>query len=195
MRLPGESRLTYARVYGAARPRQHGTYHMQQPTHEAHFPQARRSPENGLTILKNKHTKTGILPLISQISQWGTIITGYPIDGAMSSSVGGRVRKLSVICLHDNAIVAWGILVTILHCETPEPRLNAIYIVSSVGTSLWNIFANAKYPSIISISIRYLYVKFVSLFKINAWHWYWNVSKFIYILHKRETIRILKIVV
>ena len=64
------------------------------------------------------------------------IITGYPIDGAMGSSGGGRVRKLSVVCLHNNDIVARGIPVTMLHCGTPEPRLSAIYIVSSVGTSL-----------------------------------------------------------
>ena len=66
------------------------------------------------------------------------IITGYPIDGAMGSSGarGGRVRKLSVVCLHNNAIVARGIPVTMLHYGTPEPRLSAIYIVSSVGTSL-----------------------------------------------------------
>ena len=44
------------------------------------------------------------------------IITGYPTDGAMGSSGGGRV---------------W-------HCGTPEPRLNAIYIVSSVGTSFFH---------------------------------------------------------
>ena len=61
------------------------------------------------------------------------IITGYPIDGAMGISGEGRVRKLSVVCLHNNAIVARGILVTILHCGTSEPRLSAIYIVSSVG--------------------------------------------------------------
>ena len=61
------------------------------------------------------------------------MITGYPIDGAMGSSGGGWVRKLSMICLHNKAIVARGILVTILHCGTPEPRLSAIY----VGTSLW----------------------------------------------------------
>ena len=64
------------------------------------------------------------------------IITGYPIDGSMGSSVGGRVRKLSVICLHNNAIVARGTLVTMLHCGTPELCLSAIYIVSSAGTSL-----------------------------------------------------------
>ena len=29
-----------------------------------------------------------------------------------------------------------GILVTILHCGTPELRLRAIYIISSVGNSL-----------------------------------------------------------
>ena len=61
--------------------------------------------------------------------------TGYPIDGVMGSSGGGRVRKLSVVCLHNNAIIARGILVTVLHCGTSEPRLSATYIVSSVGTS------------------------------------------------------------
>ena len=40
------------------------------------------------------------------------MITGYPIDGDMGKSVGGRVRKLSDVCLHNNAIVARGILVT-----------------------------------------------------------------------------------
>ena len=64
------------------------------------------------------------------------IITSYPVDGAMGCSGGGRVRKLSVIYLHNNAIIARGILITLLHCGTPEPRLSAIYIVSSVGTSL-----------------------------------------------------------
>ena len=54
----------------------------------------------------------------------------------MGSSGGGRVPKLSLVCFHINAIVARGILVTILHCGTPEPRLSAIYIVSYVGTSL-----------------------------------------------------------
>ena len=53
----------------------------------------------------------------------------------MVSSDEGWVRKLSMVCLHNNAIVARGILVTILHCGTPEPRLSAIYIVSIVGTS------------------------------------------------------------
>ena len=51
------------------------------------------------------------------------IITCYPIDGAMGSSGVGRVRELSVVCLHSNAIVARGILVTILHCGTSEPCL------------------------------------------------------------------------
>ena len=40
------------------------------------------------------------------------IITGYPIDGAMGRSGGRQVRKLSDVCLHNNAIVARGILVT-----------------------------------------------------------------------------------
>ena len=54
----------------------------------------------------------------------------------MGSSGGWRVRKLSMICLHNNGIVARGILGTVLYCGTHEPRLSAIYIVSSVGTSL-----------------------------------------------------------
>ena len=60
---------------------------------------------------------------------------------------GKRVRKLLVVCLHNTAIVARGILVTILHCGTLEPRLNAIYIVSSVGTSLLDAYpiGNQKY--------------------------------------------------
>ena len=33
------------------------------------------------------------------------IITGYPIDGAMVSSGGGRVLKISVVCLHNKAAV------------------------------------------------------------------------------------------
>ena len=60
------------------------------------------------------------------------IITGYPIDGAMGSLGGWRVPELAGVCLHNKATVARGILVTILHSGTPEPRLNAIYIV---GTS------------------------------------------------------------
>ena len=40
------------------------------------------------------------------------IITGYPIDGAMGSSGGWQVRKLSAVCLHNTAIVARGIQVT-----------------------------------------------------------------------------------
>ena len=54
----------------------------------------------------------------------------------MGSSGRGWVRKFSMVCLHNNAIVARGILVTILHCGTPEPRLSAIYVVSSVETSM-----------------------------------------------------------
>ena len=63
-------------------------------------------------------------------------ITGYPIDGAMGTSGGGWIRELLVVCLHNNAIVARGILFTLLYCGTPQPRLSAVYIVSSVGTSL-----------------------------------------------------------
>ena len=44
-----------------------------------------------------------------------------------------------MLCFHNNDIAARGILVTMLHCGTPEPRLSAIYIVSSVGTSLLKI--------------------------------------------------------
>ena len=63
------------------------------------------------------------------------MITGYPIDGAMGSSGGGQVQKLSMVCSH-NAIVARGMLVTILHCGTPEHHLSTICIVNSIGTSL-----------------------------------------------------------
>ena len=75
------------------------------------------------------------------------IITIYPIDGPMGSSGGGRVRKLSMVCLHNNGIVARGILVTILHWRTPEPLLSATYIVSSVGTSLCIFSAIRSDPS------------------------------------------------
>ena len=54
------------------------------------------------------------------------IITGYPIDGAMGSLGGRHVQKLSVVCLH-NAIVATGILVTILHCGTRSPPQRHLY--------------------------------------------------------------------
>ena len=53
----------------------------------------------------------------------------------MGSSGEGQVLKLSVVCLHNNAIVARGILGTIVHCGTLEPRLSAICSVSSVGIS------------------------------------------------------------
>ena len=86
-----------------------------------------------------------LLTLIFLISQQKyvneeQIITGDLIDGAMGSLGGGWVRKLLVVCLHNNAIVARGILVIILHnYGTPEPGLSTIYIVSSVGTSISNI--------------------------------------------------------
>ena len=76
-------------------------------------------------------------------TQWGTNNNRLQIDGAMGSSGGGRVRELSVLCLHNNAIVARGILVTILHCGTPEPRLNAIYIVFC-----WNLIERWQHPDI-----------------------------------------------
>ena len=47
-----------------------------------------------------------------------------------------QVWKLSMVCLHNNAIVVRCILVTWLHCGTPKLQLSAFYIVSSVGTSL-----------------------------------------------------------
>ena len=54
------------------------------------------------------------------------IITGYLIDGAMGSSGGGRVQKLSDVCLH-NAIVARGFWLLILHCGTPDPPQRHLY--------------------------------------------------------------------
>ena len=47
------------------------------------------------------------------------IISGYPIDGAIGSSGRRRVRKVSVVCLHNNAIVARGILV--IYCIMGHP--------------------------------------------------------------------------
>ena len=41
-----------------------------------------------------------------------------------------QVQKLSMVCLHNNAFVMRGILVTRLHCGTPELHLSAIYIVT-----------------------------------------------------------------
>ena len=40
------------------------------------------------------------------------IMTSYPIDGTMGCAGGERVRKLSMVCLHNNGytIVARGIL-------------------------------------------------------------------------------------
>ena len=92
------------------------------------------------------------------------IITGHPIDGAMGSSGGGRVRKLSVVCLHKNAIVARCILVTILHCETPKSRLSAIYIVSAVGTSLISI-KNGKTDDPFDLkTLAYAFYHFLSIY-------------------------------
>ena len=55
------------------------------------------------------------------------IITGHQIDGAMGSSCGGPVRKLSDVCLHNNAIVARGLWLLILHCRTPELPQRHLY--------------------------------------------------------------------
>ena len=86
------------------------------------------------------------------------IITGYPIDGAMGSSGGGRVRKLSVACLHNNTIVARGILVTILHFETLEPCINAIYILL--------VLLEPHYFCNIETKTKYMYVSYMSKWKI-----------------------------
>ena len=48
---------------------------------------------------------------LKSINNEEQIKTDYPIDGAMGRPGGGRVRKLSDVCLHNNAIVARGILV------------------------------------------------------------------------------------
>ena len=62
------------------------------------------------------------------------MISSYPIDGAIGVRVAAGFGNL-MVCLHNNAIDARCILVTRLHCGTPEARLSAIYIVNSVGTS------------------------------------------------------------
>ena len=58
------------------------------------------------------------------------IITSYPIDGAMGRSGGGRVRKFADVCLHNNAIVAKGILVAnIALWDTRNPSAPSILLV------------------------------------------------------------------
>ena len=74
-----------------------------------------------------------------------------------------QVRKLSIVCLHKKAFVAKGILVTRLHCGTPELRLSAIYIVSSVGTSSLWIFINislTEYDTWCSLLLRWWFDDF-----------------------------------
>ena len=70
-----------------------------------------------------------------EVSNEEQLITGYPIGGAMGSSGGGRVRMLSMVCLHKNAIVARGIpgyYTALWDTRTPPQR----HLYSSVGTSL-----------------------------------------------------------
>ena len=66
-----------------------------------------------ITILLSFSNSTQLLSqlaiLCEKISNEEQIITNFPIDGAMERSGGGRVRKLSDVCLHNNAIVARGI--------------------------------------------------------------------------------------
>ena len=82
------------------------------------------------------------------------IITGYPIGGAMECSGDGRVRKLLDVCLHNNAIVARDILVTNIALWG---TLRAIYIVSSVGTSLQS--PCLVFIAIYDISFKFCYIK------------------------------------
>ena len=56
-------------------------------------------------------------------------ITGYHIDDDMGSSGGRQIRKLSVVCLHNNIIVARGILVTILHWDTRTPAPSIMLVL------------------------------------------------------------------
>ena len=53
----------------------------------------------------------------------------------MCGSGGGRLSEVIGGCLHNNSIVERSILVTILHCRTPEPRLSTVYNISSC----WNL--------------------------------------------------------
>ena len=64
------------------------------------------------------------------------MITGYPINGAMASSGGGRVWKLSMVCLPNNAIGARGILVTILHCTPPQRHLYCYFCSNLIHKSV-----------------------------------------------------------
>ena len=60
------------------------------------------------------------------------MIHGHSIDGA----TGRSVRKLSMVCLHNNAFVARCVTTIRLHCGIHELHLSALYIISSVATSL-----------------------------------------------------------
>ena len=55
------------------------------------------------------------------------IMTGYPIDGAMGSSGGGRVRKLSVVCLHTTTLLlqeaSWLLYCFVRHRTLPQCHL------------------------------------------------------------------------
>ena len=79
------------------------------------------------------------------ISNEEQIITGYPIDGTMGSSGEGWVRKLLDVCLHNNAIVARGILVTnIALWDTRTDSVPSILLVF-VRTSLFTLDQIAAY--------------------------------------------------
>ena len=50
-----------------------------------------------------------------------SVLTGYPIDGAMGSSDGERVRKLSVVCLHNAILLrktSWLLYCIVGHLNT-----------------------------------------------------------------------------
>ena len=85
--------------------------------------------------------RTFLFHIIFKIWKWGTNNTWLPDRWR---HVAGRVRKLSMVYLHNNAFVERCILVTRLHCGPPELHHIATYIVSSVGTSLTSTFISLE---------------------------------------------------
>ena len=71
-----------------------------------------------------------------QLIQWGTNNIRLPDRWRHLDSGGLRVRKLWVVCLHNDDIVARCILDNIALWDTRTASAPSIYIVSSVGISL-----------------------------------------------------------
>ena len=69
----------------------------------------------------------------------------------MDSSGKGRVRTLSVVCLHNKAIVARGIMVNILHCGTPASAPSILLVMLEPHSMFFSIYR--REPSVFPISV------------------------------------------